>query len=226
MKNAIKIIIIILAIPVVCFLGSKLYDGVYYAYARISSIHYLSEKYDEPASEFELLDYNKPHIYWKQYGDFFFEQPIWVDFSLEYKYNDRNFIVSRKNKVIYDDYQLEDVQKWCTQWLKENVDERIIGFLINDENILRYSTFLGYDYVIQENNAYDFLKSCFAPTEYAVFIYNDPNGRMSIADEKEFGEKIREKLHLALPCDVDHYEGTDITIHTSKTGACTWWRFY
>lgn len=98
---------------------------------------YLSLKYKESPTKFELVDHNQSHVRSKEYA-VFFTQPVWVDFSFEYKYNDRLFFVNRDKGRFYDDYQLEDIENWCTEWLKENVDERIIGIDLDSDHIRKY----------------------------------------------------------------------------------------
>ena len=98
---------------------------------------YLSLKYKESPTKFELVDHNQSHVRSKEYA-VFFTQPVWIDFSFEYKYNDRLFFVNRDKGRFYDDYQLEDIENWCTEWLKENVDERIIGIDLDSDHIRKY----------------------------------------------------------------------------------------
>ena len=98
---------------------------------------YLSLKYKESPTKFELVDHNQSHVRSEEY-EVFFMKPKWVDFSFEYKYNDRLFFVNRDKGRFYDDYQLEDIENWCTEWLKENVDERIIGIDLDSDHIRKY----------------------------------------------------------------------------------------
>ena len=98
---------------------------------------YLSLKYKESPTKFELVDHNQSYVRSEEY-EVFFMKPKWVDFSFEYKYNDRLFFVNRDKGRFYDDYQLEDIENWCTEWLKENVDERIIGIDLDSDHIRKY----------------------------------------------------------------------------------------
>lgn len=98
---------------------------------------YLSLKYKESPTKFELIDHNQSYVRSEEY-EVFFMKPKWVDFSFEYKYNDRLFFVNRDKGRFYDDYQLEDIENWCTEWLKENVDERIIGIDLDSDHIRKY----------------------------------------------------------------------------------------
>lgn len=51
---------------------------------------YLSLKYKESPTKFELVDHNQSYMRSEEY-EVFFMKPKWVDFSFEYKYNDRLF---------------------------------------------------------------------------------------------------------------------------------------
>ena len=82
---------------------------------------YLSLKYKESPTKFELVDHNQSYVRSEEY-EVFFMKPKWVDFSFEYKYNDRLFFVNRDKGRFYDDYQLEDIENWSTEWLHKNVE--------------------------------------------------------------------------------------------------------
>lgn len=126
---------------------------------------YLSLKYKESPTKFELVDHNQSHVRSKEYA-VFFTQPVWIDFSFEYKYNDRLFFVNRDKGRFYDDYQLEDIENWCTEWLKENVDERIIGIDLDSDHIRKYQKEFNNRKLI-ENDTKEFLNYFF------LYPYND-----------------------------------------------------
>ena len=65
-------------------------------------------------------------------------KPKWVDFSFEYKYNDRLFFVNRDKGRFYDDYQLEDIENWSTEWLQKNLDKRIVGIPLDSYELIRF----------------------------------------------------------------------------------------
>lgn len=117
-----KWIKIIFGVVVLLTLANLFAYPVVSAQAKI----YLSLKYKDAPSKFELVDHNQAHLRSEEY-QVFFMKPVWVDFSFEYKYNDRLFFVNRDKGRFYDDYQLEDIEKWSTEWLQENVDKRIVG---------------------------------------------------------------------------------------------------
>lgn len=108
-----------------------------YPVVAVQAKIYLSLKYKESPTKFELVDHNQSYMRSEEY-EVFFMKPKWVDFSFEYKYNDRLFFVNRDKGRFYDDYQLEDIEKWSTEWLQENVDKRIVGIDLYSEHIREY----------------------------------------------------------------------------------------
>lgn len=98
---------------------------------------YLSLKYKESPTKFELIDHNQSYVRSEEY-EVFFMKPKWVDFSFEYKYNDRLFFVNRNKGRFYDDYQLEDIENWCTEWLQKNIDKRIVGIPLDSYELIRF----------------------------------------------------------------------------------------
>lgn len=135
MKKQIKTIILIIVILISGVVGYKIIDRSSLAFIQTKAIDYLCEKYDASVNEFELVDYNSPHIYWKEHN-IFFQKPVWINPSFEFIYNGRLFIVSKMNNEFYDDYQLEDVEIWCTEWCQNNVDDRITAVEIDSSNTL------------------------------------------------------------------------------------------
>ncbi len=173
MKKAIKpIVLITLSMIIVIFGISVVKNTVVKAMAT----NYLCEKYDADKSEFKLLDYRPSQIEFVEY-EIFFQKPIWVDYAFEYEYNGCQFFVNRQNGKFYDDYQLEDIQNWCTKWLQKNIDERIIGAKISTTDIIQYyqENNKNYSYILQESNTEQILKTCLKETEesYLVIYYYD-----------------------------------------------------
>ena len=78
-----------------------------------------------------------------------------VGYSLEFEYNGRNFIVSKTDNELYDDYQLENIQEWCTDWLKNNADLNMRDLSLDTDDILNYceNNNTDYSYVITEADA-------------------------------------------------------------------------
>lgn len=161
---------------------------------------YLSLKYKESPTKFELVDHNQSHVRSKEYA-VFFTQPVWIDFSFEYKYNDRLFFVNRDKGRFYDDYQLEDIENWCTEWLKENVDERIIGIDLDSDHIRKYQKVFN-NKKLYKNITKDFLYYYFSGylDEYYMANFYDESmiHESDIESEKlKLGSIILNKLKIA-----------------------------
>lgn len=133
-----------------------------YSYVESKVITYLSQKYDAEQNEFELVKYRQACLYWKWSKNGFFSYLKWADFAFEYEYNGKKFFVNRSGNEFYDDYQLEDVEVWCTQWLQENVDNRITGVDLSSRRLMYYAknSGRGTGYVIKKNDAEEFLRNC------------------------------------------------------------------
>lgn len=196
-KKKKKLLIIVLSVAVIAGVGYKIADKFYAPLVQTKAVSYLCHKYDAKPDEFEMVDYNQAHIELKEY-EIFFQKPVWVDFSFEYKYNDRNFVVNRNKNNFCDDYQMEDIQNWCTEWLKENVDERIVGFEFNTDDILYYLSVpkKGYGYVISKDDAKDFLLRYKSFGDYNVFYYYDSNGSNYYGIDEELSKEIGSKLQM------------------------------
>ena len=146
------------------------------------------EKYNAKPNEFKMKDYNQAHLEWYDTG-VFTQTPKWLDFSFEFEYKGRRFIACRNKGAIYDDYQLDDIEKWCTEWLQENVDNRITGVEISTHDILNYlsATKTGYNHVISKNETYDFLIN-YKENETKVFYYYDINGSTFYGVDENLGK--------------------------------------
>lgn len=120
--------------------------------------YYLSQKYDAKMSEFSVKDYKGKHLMPSE-DMIFFEEYYLVGYSFEFEYNGRNFIVSKTDNGLYDDYQLENIEEWCTDWLKNNADLNMRGLSLDTDDILNYceNNNKDYSYVITEADAKNFL---------------------------------------------------------------------
>ena len=196
-KNGIIVLVIVLLVAVIAGVGYKIADKFYAPLVQTKAVSYLCHKYDAKSNEFEMVDYNQAHITLDEY-EIFFLKPRWVDFSFEYVYNGRHFVVCKKNGTFYDDYQFDDIQEWCTEWLKENVDERIIGFEFNTDDILYYLSApkKGYGYIISKDDAKDFLLRYKSFGDYNVFYYYDSNGSNYYGVDEELSKEIGSKLQM------------------------------
>ena len=151
-----------------------------YSFVKARAVNYLCDKYDANKDEFELVDYKPSKIYIGSSGEI--EQHLaFSDFSFEFKYKDKNFFVNRYKGKFYDDYQIDDIEKWCTEWLKENVDENILGFSLESNNIAFYQTNAkkSNKYIVNKKDAEDFVINCYSEDYLTCIFYYD--------------EKIKEK---------------------------------
>ena len=160
---------------------------------------YLSLKYKELPSKFELVDHNQSHFTREEY-EVFFTKTKWVDFSFEYKYNDRLFFVNRDKGRFYDDYQLEDIENWCTKWLQDNVDERFVGIDLNSEHIREYQRKFNYK-KLNKSVTKDFLYYYFSgylDDFYMASFYDESLNRDAEADlqRAELSNAIISKLNI------------------------------
>ena len=136
-KAKTKIIVAVLAVCLAVFGAYKFVDTYSHSYAESKAINYLCQKYDEDASAFEVLDYQQSGYARRDTGQIIGER-VWINFSFEVKYKEKSFFVKKYKGKYYDDYQLEDIEKWGTDWLKNNVDKRFTGFDFSSDDIIQY----------------------------------------------------------------------------------------
>ena len=151
MKKFIKIIAVILAL--ICLTGCSNLNVKDWSVKK-QAINYLCEKYNAEPEDFKLVDYRRAHLGSEAYM-FFFEKPVIIDYAFEFEYNDKTFFVIKSENGFYDDYQLEDIELWCTEWLQENIDSRIIGFGLWTTHIEVIYNTLGckYETIFSEEDA-------------------------------------------------------------------------
>lgn len=211
MKKTIRIILSLLGVVIVVVLGIifgiQAYKARNFDYVHEKSLEYLCEKYDAQPGEFELVYYNQAHYIQEEVGFLDYEK-VWVDFSFEYVYKDRHFVVSRNKNGFYDDYQFDDIQKWCTEWLQENVDERIVGVYFNTYNILNYYENMNkkHDYILSRNDAKDFLINYQRDDGLPIFFFYDPKGPGYYRVDDKLAEEIRATLGLNHECHAEYTE--------------------
>lgn len=190
---------------------------------------YLSLKYKEPPSKFELVDHNQSHFTREEY-EVFFTKTKWVDFSFEYKYNDRLFFVNRDKGRFYDDYQLEDIENWCTKWLQDNVDERFVGVELNSNHIFKYQNKFNNN-KINQNEIENFLYEYFSGTLddlYFACLYDEHqsnNDNESLIIKK----LIYKNLNLTGTNNKNYVKfliDPNYEFEKSKTGYSTWTSYY
>ncbi len=221
MKKVVKIIAIILALSCLCCCSAT---GLNSASVKKQALNYLCEKYDAEEDEFELVDYNRPHIYWKEHY-IFFQKPVWINPSFEFRYNGRLFIVSKMNNEFYDDYQLEDVETWCTEWCQINVDERIIGIDLSTNDILNYQLTQNdkYFYIISKSDSKKLLINYMDKTTFPVFCYKDTQDSNSHSINEELSKSIKETLNSQSDCSSVQID-VPLVIETEKLAEDSWYR--
>lgn len=150
-----------------------------------------------------------------------------MDFSFEFEYKGRRFIACRNKGAIYDDYQLDDIEKWCTEWLQENVDNRITGVILDTRDILYYSSTIkkGYTYVITEAETENFLKNYKSFNDIKVFNYYDINGPVNHGIDEELNQKIIFKIGNGVDYSADYSEKI-ITREIDKSRFINWSSWY
>ena len=163
------IIAVLIILSVICAL--KVLDLSSYSFVKARAVNYLCDKYDANKDEFDLVDYKPSKIYIGSSGEI--EQHLaFSDFSFEFKYKDKTFFVNRYKGKFYDDYQIDDIEKWCTEWLKENVDKNIIGIFLDSKSIAYFenNTNKSNCYVIKESDAEEFILNCKEKKNEKIFL--------------------------------------------------------
>ena len=150
-----------------------------YSFVKSRAVNYLCDKYDADKDEFELVDYLHSGFQSKPKGEWveFFH---WNDFSFEFKYNNKNFFVNRFKGKFYDDYQIDDIEKWCTEWLQQNIDENIVFIGLDSETLIKYyseNNRISNKTIIGRNNITSFIEKCMLISEsnFSVYVYYDDN---------------------------------------------------
>ena len=96
---------------------------------------YLTNKYDDMNYEqIEPVSYNPNKID----KNLFFLEEVYIRIypqQWRFKYNDKEFNVEFGKMHFADDYQLEELEALCTEYLQENVDDNIQGVIIYSDTI-------------------------------------------------------------------------------------------
>lgn len=124
-----KAIVITLAVLTLCL------TAVYVGYLQAPRA-YLSEKYGVDKSEFHAV-FLSPKTHKKKVSFFLDteEYDYWIPTQWTYRYNNRCFHIEYYDGHYADDYQLDDLWRWTTEYLKENVDENICGVQLYEQDI-------------------------------------------------------------------------------------------
>lgn len=204
-KNRKKSIIIAIVVVVLCLAGYKIADKVSYPLVRAKAVLYLADKYDAKISDFEMTDHIHSRFIIEDENPYDLKfKPKWKDFAFEFKYKDRKFIVNRYKGKFYDDYQLEDIEKWCSDWLKNNVDDRLFAVGIDSRHIILYqrASKKGNKYILKQNDAFDFLSTYayedIGESEFIFYYKCNRNGSYfdRMYDSNLISSKVSSKLNL------------------------------
>lgn len=231
-KKVITIIIVALAI----LAGYKILDATCYPLVRAKAEIYLCMKYDVKPDEIKLVDHQNAYIYWDD-DNIFWLNPEWVDFSFEYTYNDRNFFVNRYKGKFYDDYQLEDLEKWCTEWLQKNVDKKITGLSIYTSSFLNYycNSDVSSLTIIKKEDTEKFLNAFSYPISkndddyYDVFYYDKRYENKNYTYYNDEDDKIESELLAEVDFNSDKllvFFSNNITKTTNKYDWSSWYHDY
>lgn len=193
MKKAIRIILSLLGAVIVVVLGLYFNTHVNSIFAK----NYLAEKYNVEKSKIQYIDGRAPTIIWHNNGNIIGE-PEWVDMSIKYKMNDREFFVQRIDFKFYDDYQIYDIEELATKWLQENIDESINGIRLESRFIYEFQKLSDKNRMLlfSSNNIDVFLEYCLSydDKDYNTCVYHNNKLKNDYSDQ--ICKKIKSKYNL------------------------------
>lgn len=221
-KNCKKSIIIAIVVVVLCLAGYKIADKVSYSLVRAKAVLYLADKYDAKISDFEMTDHIHSRFIIEDENPYDLKfKPKWKDFAFEFKYKDRKFIVNRYKGKFYDDYQLEDIEKWCSDWLKNNVDDRMFAVAIDSRDIILYqrASKKGNKYILNQDDAVDFLNTHAYEDlgEPMFYFFYKCDRNASFYDDMYLSNLIAAKIDSKLDLNYDVYLATNDVVGSSTT---------
>ena len=198
----IKIISVLICLIVVSFPLSKAADKICYPYVKAKAVAYLCKKYDAKITDFKLIDSRHAGTYWDSSRDELFQFLAWKDFAFEFEYNGRKFFVNRNDGKFYDDYQLEDIENWCTEWLQKNIDENIVGIELIIDNYFNYiaNCDKSNNYVLTKSDTKEFLDNySYGKYNYyqTIFYYNNYDHSNELEYTKQLKAKIKDKIKIS-----------------------------
>lgn len=193
---------------------------------------YLSEKYHEDKSAFKLIEYRPESYYytdgglpWKvktHQGDSWIYEHNGIEFNVNYILESDYKNTSKYSGHFYDDYQLEQVFDWSTEYLRQNVDKRIIGVSTTNYSLTAYQYYLTQketktgDLAITKDEIFDYLNgnSGFHGI-YIAIDKNNPNYKieshngLSVDNIDGVADKIKKKLpnmEFSFDCENPNYK--------------------
>ena len=198
LKKSTKIIIIFFTViglvTGAAALGTAIHFSRDYS-ADIDASAYLCEKYNIKESELELKKYvpSKCYIDDSLFIEVAYSTPLWV-----YEYEGKEIHVSKQGVYLYDDLQLEEIEKMAVEYLRENFDENICGVSIFSDDIKWLSCTESPAPLTKDD-----IPALLKRTSYPIRIYirsNDFETDLS----KFSGKKLESKLNALLELDAQH----------------------
>ncbi len=184
---------------------------------------YLADKYDDSITSFHLVDFDEKHLYPVSYGLPEFEV---TPYKWEFKYNEKNFFVNLDKGNFYDDYQLEDIDKWCVEWLQKNIDNRIYGVLFPPRKLMIEFQNNNGTRPIKESEVYDSLILFYRNSSetqdsvlwFDVYYYDESLTKKEEIEQSNqmIENKMKEFFDERIPINVEFSEGKIITVCNKK----------
>ncbi len=144
-----RIIFITLGVIIALTIGHfALSKPIYTLGAKI----YLANKYSWNIKDIETVKYQRDYFD-SDFGFMFLDSSNSISYNHKkwiFRYKKRDFNVERYHLHYADDYQLEDIFKWCTEYLQENVDKDITGVEVYSD-IIYHSSEYSFDYKLPWN---------------------------------------------------------------------------
>ena len=152
MKKKKKQAFIMLLCLFVCILFALLYINS--VIGNSGPQKYLSKKYNIDINDINIIEYQKNHFE-SDIGFLFLDasNKVWyVNRKWICEYNGRTFTAEYYLFRFMDDYQLEDIFKWCTEYLQKNYDKKIVGVEVYSD-IIYHSPRYNFDYKLPWNSS-------------------------------------------------------------------------
>lgn len=213
MKKTKKLVLILLVISVAI---TSLYAGINVIYIKEQNdraLNYLVNKYDKEKECYKIIRYYPRYIVnntssTSNLFEFYFTNEKWL-----IETNNRAFFVEKIQGNYYDNYQLEDISKWCKSYLQNNVDENIVGMevstkLIYDSELPNLPT--NTNKLISYDMIESFLFNEKSPYKKTLTIYyrvDDSNKfRNAVGNGNNDYNQLKESIKNKLPinnCNID-----------------------
>ena len=198
-----KTITIILIVFILVF--GSIFGGYFVTKAVMTkgAIDYLKGKYDVSEYQLEIVDYEMG-MYRIEPTDWIFEpfEINWYNYKWKFEYDNKSFFVNRINDRYYDDYQLDDLQIWMTEWLKCNIDGNIVGVQLDSSYLIKYQMNFGNKSLITKDKIIDFFNTdCiyddnnkFADFMLALYVDDSYYYQISEQENEYILNSIKEKI--------------------------------